>query len=238
MNEVSNFLQSVSGPKYNLGLLNSSPNISPIVGLNGYEKTQDAQSVQAPNAQSAKAVSAGPAYSGSLIGNPTAVNDAVSQGIQSFGNGRSSGWDGTSGTTGIGQGATTEANQGYYTNKALGDFATGMSYTPMGAFKALAKNAVAYGMNNSDLLGAINDPNNGYGDPISALAAIQGWSDNGVSLSSPSMAANPMQQDPATRQQQQALAAALTGGGGNSSAPAGSDTGNGGHYSPNRSGDF
>ena len=209
MNEVANFLQSVSGPKYNLGLLNSSPTVSAPVGLNGYEKTPTAQTAQAPGAQT------GPAFKGSLLGDPTAVNDVISQGIQSFGGGGGSpsSWNGQSGTTGIGQGATTDANQSFYANKALTDFATGMNYTPMGAFKSALKSGLSHNFNNKDILGMVNDPNNGYGDPIAALAAIQGWSGDGVALSAPSMAANPMQQDPATRQQQ-ALAAALTGGGG------------------------
>jgi len=214
MNEVQNFLRSVGGPSYNLGLLNSSPNVSPVVGLNGYEKTptQAAQSAQ-ENASSQTA--SGALYPGSSVGNPDDVNSSVSQAINSFGGsgGRSSTWDGTSGTTGIGQGATTDANQSYYTNKALGDFATGMNYTPMGAFKSAFKNGIAYNMNNRDLLGQINDPNNGYSDPISALDAIQGWSGSGVALASPSMAANPMSTDPATAQQR-ALAAALSRGGG------------------------
>jgi len=208
MHEVENFLRSVSGPKYNLGLLNSSPTVSAPVGLNGYEK-QPTQTAQASSPQS------GQAYQGSLLGNPTAVNDVVSQGINSFGGsgGRSSSWDGTSGTIGIGQGATTDANQSFYTNKALSDFATGLNYTPMGAFKAAAKNGIAYNMNNQDILGMLNNPNNGYGDPIAALAAIQGWSGDGVALNAPSMAANPMSTDPATAQQR-ALAEALTRGSG------------------------
>jgi len=215
MREVEDFLRSVSGPRYNLGLLNSSPNVSAPVGLNGYEQkpTQTAQASSSP-AQS------GQAYQGSLLGNPTAVNDVVSQGINTFGNGHglSSSWDGTSGKIGIGQGATTDANQSFYTDKAIKDFAMGMNYTPLGAFKAVAKNGIAYNMNNQDILGMLNNPNNGYGDPIAALAAIQGWSGDGVALNSPSMASNPMQQDPATAQQR-ALAEALTrgGGGGNGS---------------------
>jgi len=153
MNEVANFLQSVSGPKYNLGLLNSSPTVSAPVGLNGYEQkpTQTAQASTTP-AQS------GSAYPGSLLGDPTAVNDAVSQGIGTFGGNRASSWDGTSGTIGIGQGATTDANQAHYINKGLMDFATGMNYTPFGAFKAVAKNGLAYNMNNRDILGLVNDP--------------------------------------------------------------------------------
>ena len=223
MNEVAQFLNRVGGAKYNTGLVPTETNtVAPIVGLNSFSpnSAQGGNSAAAPQ-------SGGSLFSGSSVGDPTAVNNSVSQGIGGVGSNKGSmfSWDGTSGTTGIGQGSTTDANQSYYANKALGDFATGMNYTPAGAIKAAMKNGLAYNMNNKDLLGVINDPNNGYSDPISALAAIQGWSGNGVQLSSPSMSANPMQQDPATAQQQ-ALAAALTSSG-NSVASYGNVSGGG-----------
>jgi hypothetical protein len=203
VSDISQFLNNVSGGKYNTGLAPMATNtVAPIVGLNSF----------LPQSTTAvPTLSSGSLFNGSMLGNPTSVNDAVSQGIGGVtgSHGLLSGWDGTSGTTGIGQGSTTDANQSFYTNKALGDFSAGLNYTPMGMAKAVIKNGIAYNMNNASLLGLANDKNNGYSDPISALDAIQGWSGAGVPLSSQSMASNPMQQDPATSQQR-ALAAALS----------------------------
>jgi hypothetical protein len=80
VNEVAQFLNSVSGPKYNTGLAPLSPvDVAPIVGLNGYQ-----QSSQAPGralgqsagqaAQSSTSMgssSPSPTLSGSLFSSPS-----------------------------------------------------------------------------------------------------------------------------------------------------------------------
>lgn len=76
MNEVAQFLDSVSGPKYNTGLGLVNPvTVAPIVGLNGYQQQQSGagtpSSQSTPSSNSSSSASAAqPASSGSLFSSP------------------------------------------------------------------------------------------------------------------------------------------------------------------------